>query len=92
MKPLYALVAESCKHKAVLDKLFSTVPGLKGNSYEAEFVTRVLVTELLWGKGYLKPENAKAIRSVLQLEQDLRRAVQSPGPSEDCSHTRGRTH
>ena len=38
-------------------------------------LTRILITELLWGKGYLKPENARPIKAILNLESNLRDAL-----------------
>lgn len=36
-------------------------------------LAKIFLTELLWGKGYLKPENAQPIRKILELESDIRK-------------------
>lgn len=74
IKPLYALVAESCKHRKVLEELLKITPGL---SEEPPLVdsnlAKIFITELLWGKGYLKPDNAQPIKKILDLEKDIRK-------------------
>lgn len=44
------------------------------------------MTELLWGKGYLKPENARAIRIILELESELRCALENMKSQPETVH------
>ncbi|XP_046437723.1 28S rRNA (cytosine-C(5))-methyltransferase-like [Daphnia pulex] len=83
VKPLYALVAESCKHQIELDELVNNTAGLQNVQPFDPHLARILITELLWGKGYLKPENARAIRIILELENDLRQALDGMNSQED---------
>ena len=76
------MVAESCKHQSELDELVNTA-GLQNVQPFDPHLARILITELLWGKGYLKPENARAIRIILELENDLRQALDSMNSQEE---------
>lgn len=73
---MYALVAECCKHREVLERLVNETAGLLDGGIDPH-LAKVLVTELVWGKGYLKPEGAKAIRTVLALEGQLKRSLET---------------
>lgn len=59
------------KHENTLERLIERT-GLKELQPPVDsHLLKVLVTELLWGKGYLKPENARAIKIVLNVKQEL---------------------
>lgn len=75
---MYALVAESCKHQDTLERLIESTEGLKSVD---RHLAKVLITELLWGKGYLKPQNARAIQTILGLENLLRQTLQGVSTS-----------
>ena len=77
------MVAESCKHQIELDELVNNTAGLQNVQPFDPHLARILITELLWGKGYLKPENARAIRIILELENDLRQALDSMTSQEE---------
>ncbi|XP_032780727.1 28S rRNA (cytosine-C(5))-methyltransferase [Daphnia magna] len=83
VKPLYALVAESCKHQSALDELINNTAGFQNVKPFDPHLARILITELIWGKGYLKPINARAIRIILELESDLRQALDSLNSQEE---------
>ena len=71
------MVAESSKHQNELDELIKNTKGFQNVQHFDPHLTRILITELIWGKGYLKPENARAIRIILELENELRSALDS---------------
>ena len=73
---MYALVAECCKHRQILERLVNETIGLLDSGVDL-MLLKVLVTELLFGKKYLKPEGAKAIRVVLERESELRRSLET---------------
>lgn len=77
------MVAESCKHQSALDELINNTAGFKNVQPFDPHLARILITELIWGKGYLKPENARAIRIILELESDLRQALENPNSQEE---------
>ncbi|KAI9555146.1 hypothetical protein GHT06_017661 [Daphnia sinensis] len=83
VKPLYALVAESCKHQSALDELINNTAAFQNVKPFDPHLARILITELIWGKGYLKPINARAIRIILELESDLRQALDSLNSQEE---------
>jgi len=59
----------------LIEELISS-SGLREQQPAADpYLSRILVTELLWGKGYLKPENARAIKTILNVESNLRDAL-----------------
>lgn len=70
-------MAESCKHQNELDTLIKKVTESENVHPIDPYLARILITELLWGKGYLKPEHARAIRIILELESDLRSTLAS---------------
>ncbi len=70
-------MAESSKHQNELDELINNTPGLQNVQPFDPHLARILITELIWGKGYLKPENARAIRIILELESEFRNALES---------------
>jgi len=75
IKPIYALLAECLKRQPLIEELISS-SGLREQQPTADpYLSRILVTELLWGKGYLKPENARAIKTILNVESNLRDAL-----------------
>lgn len=84
MKPLYALVAETCKHRDVLEQLLAGSSELSASGIDPH-LSKILITELIWGRGYLKPENARAIHTILGIESQLRsslKGLQSSHPEQ----------
>lgn len=77
------MVAESCKHQSALDELINNTAGFQNVKPFDPHLARILITELIWGKGYLKPINARAIRIILELESDLRQALDSLNSQEE---------
>ena len=53
-------------------------------------LAKVLITELLWGKQTLKPENARAIKIILELEADLRHRLDESTQAEEPAPIRGK--
>jgi len=75
IKPIYALLAECLKHQALIEDLINS-SGLRDEQPVVDpHLARILITELLWGKGYLKPENARPIKTILNFESNLRDAL-----------------
>ena len=72
---MYALLAESLKHQHTIEELI-TSSGLKDHQPIIDpYLSKILIAELLWGKGYLRPENARPIRAILNIENCLRNAL-----------------
>jgi len=59
----------------LIEELISSSGLLEQQPIVDPHLSRILVTELLFGKGYLKPENARPIRTILNLETNLRDAL-----------------
>ena len=58
VKPLYALCAETCKNQTAIDEFIRNNDGLNADPPTVDkYLAKVLITELVFGKGYLKPEN-----------------------------------
>jgi len=93
VKPLYALCAEACKHQNALDEFIRNTAGLNADPPTVDpHLAKVLITELVFGKGYLKPENARAIRIILELESQLKNSLLGlqSNSADESKHPPGR--
>jgi len=66
-------VAESVKHQHALEELVNKT---KLNQVQPPIdvhLAKILITELLWGKGYLKPDQARPIKLILSYASDLKK-------------------
>ena len=93
MKPLYALCAETCKNQTAIDEFIRNNDGLNADPPTVDkYLAKVLITELVFGKGYLKPENARAIRIILELESQLRNSLlgMKSNSTDESKHPPGR--
>ncbi len=67
-------MAETCKHRDVLEQLLAGSSELSDSGLDPH-LCKILITELIWGRGYLKPENARAIHTILGIESQLRTSL-----------------
>lgn len=87
LQGVYALAFNTVRHGDQLNQLIRKTQILFKEQRLDPWLTRVLITELLWGKQCLKSES-KPIQTVLSYEKELREEVKNLTEDVDPPETR----
>ena len=87
MQGVYALVLNTVRHGDQLNQLIRKTQILFKEQRLDPWLTRVLITELIWGKQSLKSES-KPVQTILSYEKELREEVKNITEDVDPLETR----
>lgn len=78
------MVTKALRHSAELDKMFMFIKNkYKGQAHFDEHKVCVLITELLWGKGYLPNKDHDILKLLNQYQEDLQTMANSTSDEEN---------
>lgn len=83
MQGVYALAFNTVRHGDQLNQLIRKTQILFKEQRLDPWLTRVLITELIWGKQCLKSES-KPIQTVLSYQKELREEMKNITEDVDC--------